>query len=163
MQSDPIGLWDGWETYGYVDSQPLAWGDYFGLAMTVTSTRTGRVVHNDPNYLSPCLPGTSPSAKGKAGETEMLKLVNQGSIPAISGTAVRNTSNNVAPPSGRRGRARTDGVINGGRGRPPIGLEAKCGPCAGPTKHQRQNYKPAVSPNRGTRRQFMDIFIIRFT
>jgi len=157
VQSDPIGLAGGVNSYKYVYARPLLGRDPLGLALTITSIRTGGVVHNDPNYPSPAKPGSSSNCKGRLGEAEMLAFVNTGGLPGVQ-QATRNTANNVAPPPGMSGNARTDGLATDSRRKKKYGLESKCGPCAGFTPHQNQNYGSAVNPPSGTAAQFDDIF-----
>jgi hypothetical protein len=89
----------------------------------------------------------------------MLGFLAGGGLGGIGVSAKRNTANNVAPPPGSSGRARTDGEIPGTGGALPTGLEAKCGPCAKPTKNQKQNYGPSVT---GPTPQFDDIWVFKY-
>ena len=157
MQSDPIGLMAGPNTFTYAFSQSLTFTDRYGLAgLRVTSSRTGQVIHSDPNHPNPCGTG-KPWTKGKNGEKDMLQFLQGGGL-GLGGTKARgNTANNVAPSAGGTGRARTDGIIPGIGGGLPTGLEAKCGPCAGFTPNQKQNYGPATTP--GPSQQFDDIWV----
>jgi RHS repeat-associated protein len=150
VQSDPAGVFFDYQTYRYGSESPVKYPDPLGLGLIVRNSG-GSIVYRDKSYAKPCPKGT-PSQKGKAGEAAMLALAAAGTIPGLGASTGRTI---IPPPSGMTGNSITDGTFTDASGN-KIGMESKCGPCARPTKNQKQNKGNIGAAG------LSDMFIFRF-
>jgi len=133
-------------TYRYGDKNPVLYVDSTGLGLIVRN-ELGKIVYRDKSYPLPCKGGTSHN-KGLSGEKAMRTVASSGVVPGLSGALTGRVT--IPPPAGLIGNSITDNSMG------PIGLEANCGPCARPTKNQKQN-----KGNRAVA-GLSDIFTFRF-
>lgn len=146
VQSDPVGIALDIATFRYGDRNPISFSDPFGLGLIVRNS-AGAIVYRDKSFPLPCATGTS-HAKGLAGEAAMAAVASSGVVPGLSGKLGLGVT--IPPPPGMTGNSITDGSMGS------IGLEAKCGPCAKPTKNQKQNKGNMAAAG------LTDIFTFRF-
>ncbi|MET4163563.1 RHS repeat-associated protein [Marinobacterium sp. MBR-111] len=129
IESDPIGLRAGLNTYSYVYNSPLKYIDHYGLTALTYDNASGTLTVDPQNGQSPY---TIPASSGRDGSTDQTKK-NEGPIPSgeytgdnrnltnpgLFGDLLRNTQGDwrmpLTPNSGTNTYGRDGFFIHGGR------------------------------------------------